>query len=130
MYAGHDGNVYKNTGSGWQSYNNGSWNNVNTQQAQQKAQQQSQNYQQQHPDSQANAQQHAQSMSQDRSSGGWDSQNLDSDKQNRMNGSSSSSGFNRSGSSGGWAAEGGTVGADLAVAAAAGAVVEAGSDDS
>lgn len=29
MYAGHDGNVYKNTGSGWQSYNNGSWNSVN-----------------------------------------------------------------------------------------------------
>ena len=28
MYASHDGNVYKNTGSGWQSYNNGSWNNV------------------------------------------------------------------------------------------------------
>jgi len=28
MYATHDGNVYKNTGSGWQSYNNGSWNNV------------------------------------------------------------------------------------------------------
>ena len=29
MYAGHDGNVYKNTGSGWQSYDNGSWNSVN-----------------------------------------------------------------------------------------------------
>jgi hypothetical protein len=28
MYATHDGNVYKNTGSGWQSYNNGSWNSV------------------------------------------------------------------------------------------------------
>src|SRR5271167_1297349 len=28
MYASHDGNVYKNTGSGWQTYNNGSWNNV------------------------------------------------------------------------------------------------------
>ena len=30
MYAGHDGNVYKNTGSGWEKYNNGSWNSVNT----------------------------------------------------------------------------------------------------
>jgi hypothetical protein len=30
MYATHDGNVYKNTGSGWQSYDNGSWNSVNT----------------------------------------------------------------------------------------------------
>lgn len=27
-YAGHDGNVYKNTGDGWQKYDNGSWNNV------------------------------------------------------------------------------------------------------
>ena len=30
MYATHDGNVYKNTGSGWSSYNNGSWNSVNS----------------------------------------------------------------------------------------------------
>jgi hypothetical protein len=28
MYAGHDGNVYKNTGSGWETYNNGSWQPV------------------------------------------------------------------------------------------------------
>jgi hypothetical protein len=28
MYAGHNGNVYKNTGSGWSSYENGSWNSV------------------------------------------------------------------------------------------------------
>ncbi|MFO0962226.1 MAG: hypothetical protein U0625_04900 [Phycisphaerales bacterium] len=28
VYAGHDGNVYKNDGSGWQKYDNGSWNNV------------------------------------------------------------------------------------------------------
>ncbi len=28
MYAGHDGNVYKNTGSGWEKYDNGSWNSV------------------------------------------------------------------------------------------------------
>ena len=27
-YASHDGNVYKNTGSGWQHYDNGGWNNV------------------------------------------------------------------------------------------------------
>ncbi len=31
MYAARDGNVYKNTGSGWQSYNNGSWNPANAQ---------------------------------------------------------------------------------------------------
>jgi hypothetical protein len=28
MYAGRDGNVYKNTGSGWQKYDNGGWNSV------------------------------------------------------------------------------------------------------
>jgi len=28
MYADHDGNVYKNTGSGWEKYDNGSWNSV------------------------------------------------------------------------------------------------------
>ena len=28
MYASHDGNVYKNTGSGWQKYENGSWSSV------------------------------------------------------------------------------------------------------
>lgn len=28
MYAGHDGNVYKNTGDGWQKYDNGGWNDV------------------------------------------------------------------------------------------------------
>jgi len=27
-YAGHDGNVYRNTGDGWQKYDNGGWNNV------------------------------------------------------------------------------------------------------
>ncbi len=31
MYAAKDGNVYKNTGSGWQSYNNGSWSSANAQ---------------------------------------------------------------------------------------------------
>ena len=29
-YASHDGNVYRNTGSGWQHYNNGGWNSVQT----------------------------------------------------------------------------------------------------
>ncbi len=31
LYAAKDGNVYKNTGSGWQGYNNGSWNSANAQ---------------------------------------------------------------------------------------------------
>ena len=46
MYAGHDGNVYKNTGSGWQTYNNGSWNNV-----QKPTTTSAQSYDQQHPTS-------------------------------------------------------------------------------
>ena len=28
VYAGHDGNVYRNTGNGWQRYDNGGWNTV------------------------------------------------------------------------------------------------------
>jgi len=57
MYAGHDGNVYKNTGSGWEKSNgSGGWRSVNTQQAQQQAQQNKSNYEQQHPNSQATAQ--------------------------------------------------------------------------
>jgi hypothetical protein len=87
MYAGHDGNVYQNTGSGWQKYDNGSWNSVNTQQAQQQAQQHEQSYQQQHPSG---------------SSSGWNSQDMDADKQNRMSGSASSDDYQHAASSGGW----------------------------
>lgn len=29
VYAGRDGNVYRNTGNGWQKYDGGNWNNVN-----------------------------------------------------------------------------------------------------
>jgi len=60
MYAGHDGNVYKNTGSGWQKYDNGSWNDV-----QKPTTTSAQSYNQQHPTSSnpstASAQQKAQS---------------------------------------------------------------------
>ena len=49
VYAGHDGNVYQHSSSGWQQYDNGSWNSVNSQQAKQ-------NYNQEHPNSQATAQ--------------------------------------------------------------------------
>ena len=48
MYAGHDGNVYKNTGSGWEKYDNGSWNTV-TKPTQQQVQQSTQSYRDQHP---------------------------------------------------------------------------------
>jgi hypothetical protein len=91
MYAGHDGNVYKNTGSGWQKSNgSGGWSSVNTTQNQQKAQQNAQSYEQQHPSSQASSQQHEQSMNQSHSSYGGSSENLDSEKQNRQSGSAQS----------------------------------------
>jgi hypothetical protein len=84
MYAGHDGNVYKNTGSGWEKSNGGgSWSSVNTQQNEQKAQ----SYNQQHSTNQANTQMHNQSMNQDHSSGSMSSENLDSEKQSRDSGS-------------------------------------------
>jgi hypothetical protein len=38
MYAGHDGNLYRNTGSGWQKYDSGSWNPADTASARQSAQ--------------------------------------------------------------------------------------------
>ncbi len=112
MYAGHDGNVYQNSGSGWQKYNNStnSWNSVNKQQAQQQANQDKQNYQQQHPDSQANMQQHEQSSNQDRSSGGWSSQNLNSEMQNRQSGAAQSDHFQNYQHSGGGSGGGGRWG--------------------
>src|SRR6266478_8389023 len=60
MYATHDGNVYKNTGSGWSSYDNGNWNSVNSSASSKNAQQQKQNYQSSGAN-QASAQQRAQS---------------------------------------------------------------------
>lgn len=78
MYAGHDGNVYQNTGSGWQKYDNGSWNNVNTQQAQQRAQ----------------------SANQEHPTGDFDSKSMNSEMQSRMSGASQSDHFQQSHSSG------------------------------
>ena len=54
MYADHNGNVYQNTGSGWQKYDNGSWNDVNKSTAEQAHPQATSDYnnaQQQHPSS-------------------------------------------------------------------------------
>ena len=66
MYADHNGNVYKNTGNGWQKYDNGSWNNVNKSTAQASAQ----SYEQQHPNANTDAQNRAQSYDQQHPSGG------------------------------------------------------------
>jgi len=74
MYAGHDGNVYKNTGSGWEKSNGGgSWSSVNNLQNEQRAQ--------------SSNQQHDQSWTQYHPSSSGSSENLDSEKQNRDSGS-------------------------------------------
>src|SRR2546423_6247928 len=121
MYATHDGNVYKNTGSGWSSYDNGNWNSVNKNAQDQAksyqnsganqaaAQQQKQNYQRSGSSSsnQASAQQRAQSSersgqsAQSRSSG---SSEVDREAQNRERGGSQSQRFQQA-SRGGWGGE-------------------------
>jgi hypothetical protein len=106
MYAGHDGNVYKNTGSGWQkATDNGSWSSVNTTQNQEKAQQSAQSYQQQHPTSQPNTQ----SMNSNRSSTN-SLENLDAERENRSSGSAQSQNFQQSQRSGSSRSSGNSMG--------------------
>jgi uncharacterized membrane protein YgcG len=118
MYAGHDGNVYKNTGSGWEKSNgSGGWNTVNSQTAQATAQSDKSSYDQQHPNSQATAQSDKSSYEQqhpnsqataqsDKSSyqqqhpSGESTQSLNSEKQSRDSGSMQSQNYQHSG--GGW----------------------------
>jgi hypothetical protein len=89
MYADHDGNVYKNTGDGWEKYNNGSWNSVtkpspNFSQATQSQASQSE----QNRSSESNQQRSSSgSGSAERSS---QTQNLDQEAQNRSRGSQES----------------------------------------
>jgi hypothetical protein len=101
MYATHDGNVYKNTGNGWSSYDNGNWNSVNS-----SKNAQAQNYQKSGSSSsnQAAAQQRAQSSersgqsAQSRSSG---SSEVDREAQNRQRGASQSQRFSEAQRGGG-----------------------------
>src|SRR6476620_8468538 len=96
MYATPDGNVYKNTGNGWSSYDNGNWNSVNS-----SKNAQAQNYQKSGSSSsnQAATQQRAQSSersgqsAQSRSSG---SSEVDREAQNRERGASQSQRFSDS----------------------------------
>ncbi len=96
MYAGHDGNVYKNTGDGWQKYGSDGWSSVNAPQPQQ-AEQRAQGFNQQ-------------SMNQERSSSGWSSQNLNSEAQSRMSGAEQSDRFQQHQSWGGGSGGGGSWG--------------------
>lgn len=84
MYAGHDGNAYKNTGSGWQKYDNGSWNTVDKSTAQASAQQKTQSYDQAHP------------------SGSSSYSDLNQEAQNRARGAQQSQNFSQYQHSGGW----------------------------
>ena len=117
MYAEHDGNVYKNTGNGWQKYDNGSWNSVNKSQpnwqgAENNQQRTGSESYQQRTSSEASSVNHSGETSSEhfnggfnRSNGGSGSENLDREAQNRSRGDFSNQrfqnfqrgGFDRSG---------------------------------
>ncbi len=104
MYADHNGNVYKNTGSGWQSYNNGSWNNVNkptTSSAQSYSQEHptsnsAQSYSQEHPSGTSSASSYDKSGA--GSSSGWGE--AQKDAQSRASGEASSQRYSQAQHSG------------------------------
>jgi hypothetical protein len=107
MYAEHDGNVYKNTGNGWQKYDNGSWNSANKPQpnwqgAENNQQKTGSESYQQRTSSQASSSNRSAESSSDRSSGSFNrsgggggsgSSNLDREAQNRSRGDFSSQRF-------------------------------------
>jgi len=99
MYASADGNVYKNTGGGWQKYgSNGSWNSVNTSSAQHD---QSQTHQQYPSSSSASSHQQNSYQHPDSSS---EMQGMQQEAQNRERGEQSTQRaqqYRRSGGSGG-----------------------------
>lgn len=119
MYAEHDGNAYKNTGNGWQKYNNGSWNSVNKPQPnwqgaennEQRAG--SESYQQR--SSAESSYNRSGEGSAERSNFGSQTQNLDREAQNRSRSGFSNQrfqsfqrgGFDRSGGGGGLGGFGG-----------------------
>ncbi len=129
MYAGHDGNVYKNTGNGWQKYDNGSWNSVNQpkpnwQQAESRQQRSSTESSQQRSSASSSYNRSSESSSTrsggdsyNRSSGGSSSemQNMQREAQNRQRGGQESQRFqdfqrgggDRFGGGGGWGGRGG-----------------------
>jgi len=113
MYAGHDGNVYKNTGSGWEKYDNGSWNSVKppstttTQEKPTSTTPTSTTQEKPTTSQEASAQQRAQGAEQQRPSSsehsGWGQQmeGLQKEAQNRERGEQSSERFNQFQRSGG-----------------------------
>jgi hypothetical protein len=97
MYAGRNGNVFKNTGSGWDKYEHGSWNSVNSPQTNARDRAQT-------SDRASGANRTAardRSVSQTRASSGFG--DIDRDFQSRQRGGASSerySNFQRSGGGG------------------------------
>jgi hypothetical protein len=109
MYATKDGNVYKNTGSGWQSYNNGSWNSANAQaqQARSSAASTGAAQQQARSSSTASAQQQARSSSAAAAQRSAPTQEMNQEFQNRQRGAAQSQNFQNFQRSGGGGAGGG-----------------------
>jgi hypothetical protein len=98
MYAGHDGNAYKNTGSGWEKYDNGSWNSVkppSSTSTSSAAQQKAQGAGQQHPSSSGRSGEEEQM------------QRMQQEAQNRQRGAEQSERFQQFQRSGGREGEGG-----------------------
>src|SRR5437870_1825455 len=107
MYAGQDGNVYENTGNGWQKYDNGSWNSMssakpNWQQAESSQQRSSTESSQQRSSASSSYNRSSESSSTrsggdsyNRSSGGSSSemQNMQREAQNRQRGGQESQHF-------------------------------------
>jgi len=129
MYAGHDGNVYKNTGNGWQKYDNGSWNSMssakpNWQQAESSQQRSSTESSQQRSSASSTYNRSGESSynrsgesGYNRAGGGSSSemQNMQREAQNRQRGGQESQRFqdfqrgggDRFGGGGGWGGRGG-----------------------
>ena len=103
LYAGHDGNVYKNTGSGWQKYDNGSWNNApkpsSAEAAQQSARGTAQQEAQQRIQSGPQAKERSASFAE--AGGGDQVQRMQQEAQNRQRGAQESQRFQSYQQSGG-----------------------------
>ena len=102
IYAGHDGNVYRKTDSGWQKYDNGGWGDAQKPAAggstQQQAGQRAQTAQQQ-------VQQRGSSLGQ--AEGGEPMRGLQKEAQNRQRGEQASQRTGQYQKSGSWSASGG-----------------------
>lgn len=114
VYAGHDGNVYKNTGDGWQKYDDGGWSNVQKpQHTQQEMQQKAQSRQPQAKTQQQTLQQRGSSFQQSGSS--EQLQKIQQEAQGRQRGAQSSKRhqqFQQSGADGARSARGGSAVSD------------------